>query len=153
MVNARLALSDGRSRRAYTDHIVLVGLGTVGTRVLRQLTEIWSVLETLTPSEYESFRPVLGSSSGFQSAQYRAIEFLLGNKNASMLEVFRHDDAAFAELDALKPGNVHRFGDDEARMSVADFETSARVAAPALAAPRLSLGARIRRSVEATVDE
>jgi triphosphoribosyl-dephospho-CoA synthase len=60
-------------------------------------------------------------------------------------------DACLAELDALKPGNVHRFGDDDARMSVADFETSARVAAPALAAPGLSLGARIRRSVEATV--
>ena len=61
-------------------------------------------------------------------------------------------DACLAELDALKPGNVHRFGDDDVGMSVADFETSARVAAPALAAPGLSVGARIRRSVEATID-
>ena len=69
--------------------------------IQKQLFEQWAVLETLTPSEYEAFRPVLGSSSGFQSAQYRAIEFLLGNKSAQMLDVFRHDVAAFAELDAL----------------------------------------------------
>jgi len=69
--------------------------------IQKQLFEQWAVLETLTPSEYEGFRPALGSSSGFQSAQYRAIEFLLGNKNAAMLDVFRHDAAAFAELEAL----------------------------------------------------
>ncbi|HEX8010972.1 MAG TPA: tryptophan 2,3-dioxygenase family protein [Casimicrobiaceae bacterium] len=69
--------------------------------IQKQLFEQWAVLETLTPSEYEAFRPVLGSSSGFQSAQYRAIEFLLGNKSASLLEVFRHDAAAFAALEAL----------------------------------------------------
>ena len=49
--------------------------------IQKQLFEQWAVLETLTPSEYEAFRPALGSSSGFQSAQYRAIEFLLGNKD------------------------------------------------------------------------
>jgi tryptophan 2,3-dioxygenase len=69
--------------------------------IQKQLFEQWAVLETLTPSEYEAFRPVLGPSSGFQSAQYRAIEFLLGNKNAAMLDVFRHDPATLAELDAL----------------------------------------------------
>jgi tryptophan 2,3-dioxygenase len=69
--------------------------------IQKQLFEQWAVLETLTPSEYEAFRPVLGSSSGFQSAQYRAIEFLLGNKDAALLEVFRHDTATFAELEAL----------------------------------------------------
>jgi tryptophan 2,3-dioxygenase len=69
--------------------------------IQKQLFEQWAVLETLTPSEYEEFRPVLGSSSGFQSAQYRAIEFLLGNKNAATLEVFRHDAAALAELEML----------------------------------------------------
>jgi triphosphoribosyl-dephospho-CoA synthase len=61
-------------------------------------------------------------------------------------------DACLAELDALKPGNVHRFGDEDVRMSVADFESSARVAAPALAAPGLSVGELIRKSVEATID-
>jgi triphosphoribosyl-dephospho-CoA synthase len=60
-------------------------------------------------------------------------------------------ESCLAELDALKPGNVHRFAEDD-RMSVADFETSARVAAPALAASGLSVGNRIRRSVEATID-
>jgi tryptophan 2,3-dioxygenase len=59
--------------------------------VLRQLTEMWSVLETLTPSEYMEFRHILGPSSGFQSLQYRTMEFLLGNKNAAMLKVFAHD--------------------------------------------------------------
>ncbi|HZH43320.1 MAG TPA: tryptophan 2,3-dioxygenase family protein [Lysobacter sp.] len=66
--------------------------------VLRQLTEMWSVLETLTPSEYMEFRPVLGPSSGFQSLQYRTIEFLLGNKNASMVQVFAYDPDAQARL-------------------------------------------------------
>jgi len=69
--------------------------------IQKQLFEQWAVLETLTPSEYEGFRPALGTSSGFQSAQYRAIEFLLGNKNAAILDVFRHDPAAFAELERL----------------------------------------------------
>ena len=66
--------------------------------VLRQMTEQWSVLETLTPSEYMEFRHILGPSSGFQSLQYRTIEFLLGNKNAAMLKVFAHDEAAHAGL-------------------------------------------------------
>ena len=69
--------------------------------IQKQLFEQWGVLETLTPSEYEGFRPALGASSGIQSAQYRAIEFLLGNKNAAILDVFRHDATALAELEAL----------------------------------------------------
>ena len=60
-------------------------------RVFDQLTAQWSVLETLTPSEYMEFRDVLGPSSGFQSVQYRTMEFQLGNKNAAMLKVFAHD--------------------------------------------------------------
>jgi tryptophan 2,3-dioxygenase len=51
--------------------------------IQKQLFEQWGVLETLTPSEYDAFRPSLGNSSGFQSAQYRAIEFLLGSKHAA----------------------------------------------------------------------
>ncbi|SOD74055.1 tryptophan 2,3-dioxygenase [Jatrophihabitans sp. GAS493] len=62
--------------------------------VQRTLTEQWSVLATLTPSEYAEFRSFLGTSSGFQSYQYRAVEFVLGNKNAAMLEYFDHDRAA-----------------------------------------------------------
>ncbi len=67
-------------------------------QIQRQLTEQWSVLETLTPSEYLEFRDVLGPASGFQSLQYRLIEFLLGNKNAGMLTVFAHDTAGHEEL-------------------------------------------------------
>ena len=52
------------------------------------LTDQWSVLATLTPSEYAEIRPFLATSSGFQSAQYREVEFLLGNKNADMVDVF-----------------------------------------------------------------
>lgn len=69
--------------------------------IQKQLFEMWAVLETLTPSEYDAFRPALGTSSGFQSAQYRAIEFLLGNKQAAMVDVFRHDPAVHAELGRL----------------------------------------------------
>lgn len=69
--------------------------------VQKQLFEQWAVLETLTPSEYEAFRPMLGQSSGLQSPQYRAIEFLLGNKHAALLDVFRHDATTFAELETL----------------------------------------------------
>ncbi len=66
--------------------------------VLRQLTDMWSVLETLTPAEYMEFREILGPSSGFQSLQYRTVEFLLGNKNAAMLKVFAHDAPGQAAL-------------------------------------------------------
>src|ERR1700741_2202704 len=60
-------------------------------QIQRQLFEQWAVLETLTPSEYMEFRHVLGPASGFQSLQYRLIEFLLGNKNADMIKVFDYD--------------------------------------------------------------
>jgi tryptophan 2,3-dioxygenase len=69
--------------------------------VQRTLIEQWSVLATLTPSEYAEFRGVLATASGFQSAQYRAVEFVLGNKNAAMLEVFEHDPAAHGLLSEL----------------------------------------------------
>ena len=59
-------------------------------QVQRQLFEQWGVLETLTPSEYAEFRGVLRFASGFQSLQYRMLEFQLGNKNAGMLKVFDH---------------------------------------------------------------
>ena len=63
-----------------------------------QLFEQWSVLETLTPSEYMEFRHVLGNASGFQSFQYRKLEFLLGNKNPATLKVFAHDPAIHEDL-------------------------------------------------------
>ena len=62
--------------------------------IQRTLTEQWSVLATLTPREYAQFRGALGNASGFQSHQYRAVEFILGNKNAAMLKVFDGEPAA-----------------------------------------------------------
>src|SRR6187551_1053535 len=67
-------------------------------QIQRQLYEQWAVLETLTPAEYLQFRDVLGPSSGFQSLQYRIVEFLLGNKHADMLRVSEHDPAAHPRL-------------------------------------------------------
>jgi tryptophan 2,3-dioxygenase len=67
--------------------------------VQRQMTDQWSVLATLTPTEYSQFRDRLGKSSGFQSAQYRTLEFLLGNKNPAMVAVFAHDPLAAKDLD------------------------------------------------------
>lgn len=66
--------------------------------IQRTLTEQWSVLATLTPTEYAQFRQFLGNSSGFQSYQYRAVEFALGNKNRHMLSVFETDASAHALL-------------------------------------------------------
>jgi len=71
----------------------LKGLARV-KHIQRCLTEQWSVLATLTPSEYAEFRSFLGTSSGFQSYQYRAVEFLLGNKDRRMLAIFDDDPAA-----------------------------------------------------------
>ncbi|WP_270886395.1 tryptophan 2,3-dioxygenase [Pedococcus sp. 5OH_020] len=70
-------------------------------RIQEVLTDQWSVLATLTPSEYAEIRPFLATSSGFQSWQYRAVEFLLGNKNADMVRVFDHDATAAALLSEL----------------------------------------------------
>ncbi len=69
--------------------------------VQRTLTEQWSVLATLTPTEYAEFRGVLSTASGFQSAGYRAVEFVLGNKNAGMLQVFAHAPQSHALLAEL----------------------------------------------------
>ncbi len=70
-------------------------------QIQMQLFNQWAVLETLTPSEYLQFRSVLGNSSGFQSIQYRTIEFLLGNKHAGMIEAHRHDPVAYRTLKAV----------------------------------------------------
>ena len=64
------------------------------------MTHQWSVLATLTPSEYSEFRGALGTSSGFQSYQYRVVEFLLGNKNAKLLQVFAQQPEAQAAVRA-----------------------------------------------------
>lgn len=72
------------------------------SRILEQLNSAWDVLRTMTPSEYTEFRRLLGQSSGFQSWQYRMIEFLVGNKNASMIQTHTHDKAVVERLEAVR---------------------------------------------------
>jgi tryptophan 2,3-dioxygenase len=67
-------------------------------RIFAQLVGAWDVLSTLTPSEYSAFRPTLGQSSGFQSHQYRMLEFVLGNRNAALTEPFAHRPDIHAAL-------------------------------------------------------
>ena len=69
-------------------------------RIMDQLVHAWDVLATMTPSEYTAIRPYLGASSGFQSHQYRELEFILGNKNAALLAVHEKNLPAHATLDA-----------------------------------------------------
>ncbi|HEY8510035.1 MAG TPA: tryptophan 2,3-dioxygenase family protein [Steroidobacteraceae bacterium] len=69
------------------------------SRVQTQLLQTWDVLSTMTPAEYSAFRNALGRSSGFQSVQYRLIEFTLGNKHRDMLAVHKRDPKAYAELE------------------------------------------------------
>lgn len=69
-------------------------------RIFEQLNSAWDVLRTMTPSDYTHFRDSLGQSSGFQSHQYRLIEFILGNRNKAMMRPHAHDPAVTAQLEA-----------------------------------------------------
>jgi tryptophan 2,3-dioxygenase len=75
-------------------------------RIFEQLNNAWDVLRTMTPSEYTEFRDQLGQSSGFQSYQYRAIEFLAGNRNLAMLGPHAHRSEVVAKLEEIlaEPG-------------------------------------------------
>jgi tryptophan 2,3-dioxygenase len=70
------------------------------SRIMGQLVTAWDVLATMTPPEYSAIRPYLAQSSGFQSAQYRCIEFALGNKNAAMLKPHAHRPDLLAQVQA-----------------------------------------------------
>ena len=70
------------------------------SRIFEQLNNAWDVLRTMTPSDYTTFRDALGQSSGFQSHQYRLIEYVLGNRNLSMLKVHEHRPDLHAKLSA-----------------------------------------------------
>jgi tryptophan 2,3-dioxygenase len=100
----KLLLHELRSAR---DLLRVDDIGTALKRIARvkhiqeTMTQQWSVLATLTPTEYSQFRDFLANASGFQSHQYRAVEFILGNKNEKMLSVFASDQAAQADLRAL----------------------------------------------------
>ncbi|MDQ6436084.1 tryptophan 2,3-dioxygenase [Mesorhizobium sp. LHD-90] len=73
-------------------------------RIFEQLNSAWDVLRTMTPSEYTEFRGSLGQSSGFQSWQYRAIEFLAGNRNLAMLGPHAHREELVAALEDILAG-------------------------------------------------
>jgi len=78
------------------------------SRIMDQLVQAWSVLATMTPPEYTEMRPYLGLSSGFQSCQYREIEFIMGNKNATMLRPHEHRPESEALLrDALEAPSLY----------------------------------------------
>lgn len=70
-------------------------------RIFEQLNSAWDVLRTMTPSEYTEFRESLGQSSGFQSWQYRAIEFMAGNRNLAMLRPHAHRPEFSEKLEAI----------------------------------------------------
>jgi tryptophan 2,3-dioxygenase len=70
------------------------------SKIMEQLVHAWDVLATMTPPEYSAMRPYLGQSSGFQSFQYRCIEFSLGNKNAAMLQPHAHSAERLALVQA-----------------------------------------------------
>ncbi|WP_193177038.1 tryptophan 2,3-dioxygenase [Oricola nitratireducens] len=95
---ARAALEDGRHQQAFKM------LARVA-RIFEQLNNAWDVLRTMTPSDYTRFRDALGQSSGFQSWQYRLIEFAVGNRNPAMLRPHAHrtDIAALLEAELKRP--------------------------------------------------
>jgi tryptophan 2,3-dioxygenase len=70
------------------------------SKIMEQLVHAWDVLATMTPPEYSAIRPYLSASSGFQSAQYRRVEFMLGNKNAAMLKPHAHRPDLLAAVQA-----------------------------------------------------
>jgi tryptophan 2,3-dioxygenase len=130
------------ARRLAADELrpALKGLARV-KHIQRQLTDQWSVLATLTPSEYAEFRRFLGTSSGFQSYQYRAVEFTLGNKDAAVLALFdEQPDARALLVDALeRPSlydeflrHLHRHGHDVPAALLERDVTAAHVFTPEL---------------------
>ena len=76
-------------------------------RVQMQLIQSWEILSTMTPFDYAGFRGSLGKSSGFQSFQYRMLEFRLGNKNAKMARVFESDPEVAAKVRAALDRTQH----------------------------------------------
>ena len=71
------------------------------SKIMEQLVHAWDVLATMTPPEYSAMRPYLGPSSGFQSYQYRCIEFAMGNKNRAMLKPHEHRPDLLAQVQAV----------------------------------------------------
>ncbi len=99
----RLAIHEiAAARRSIAEDRVAPALKMLArvSRIFEQLNNAWDVLRTMTPSEYTRFRAQLGQSSGFQSLQYRQIEYMLGNRNAAMLRPHAHVPESSARLEA-----------------------------------------------------
>ena len=90
---ARAAIADDRLRPAFK-------MLTRVARIFEQLNNAWDVLRTMTPTEYQTFRSSLAESSGFQSWQYRLIEYAVGNRNLALLKPHAHRDDLTAALEA-----------------------------------------------------
>ena len=101
-------------------------------RIFEQLNGAWDVLRTMTPSDYTRFRDALGRSSGFQSHQYRLIEYMLGNRNMAMLKVHEHRPALHAALTAeLGQKSLYHVALDRLGEALgADFAQAYRMGAP-----------------------
>ncbi|MFN3275198.1 MAG: tryptophan 2,3-dioxygenase [Paracoccus sp. (in: a-proteobacteria)] len=96
-------------------------------RIMEQLNSAWDVLRTMTPSEYQRFRPALAESSGFQSAQYRMIEFVAGNRNPAMIAPHAHrpDLADPLRAELTRPS---LYDEVLARVAAAGFDLPSRAA-------------------------
>lgn len=94
ITSAMTAIRDDRLQPAFK-------MLTRVARIFEQLNSAWDVLRTMTPSEYTEFRADLGQSSGFQSFQYRAIEYLVGNRNRAMLQPHEHRPEVTAQLQRI----------------------------------------------------
>ena len=111
------------------------------SRIMEQLNSAWDVLRTMTPSDYTQFRDALGMSSGFQSLQYRLIEYALGNRNLAMVRPHEHDPDSVALLKAeLARPSLYQVVLDFARrrgLAVPDAVTAAPSAAPHQEVPEI----------------
>ena len=124
---ALLEMGAARERIAAGDLRPAFKMLTRVARIMEQLNSAWDVLRTMTPSEYSTFRPTLAESSGFQSHQYRMIEFVAGNRNMAMIAPHAHrPDLA----DALRAeaGRPSLYDEVLGRLRAAGFDVAARTA-------------------------
>lgn len=131
MAGARDAMNEGHMPQAFKM------LARV-SRIFEQLNSAWDVLRTMTPADYTRFREVLGPSSGFQSYQYRMIEYILGNRNSNMLKPHAH----VPEVQAMLAEELARpsFYDDVIRLLFTTIDgPDAQVPAPQLSQPHKAL--------------
>jgi tryptophan 2,3-dioxygenase len=94
-------LDEARRRIAVDDLQPALKMMARVSRIQAQLIQSWEVLATMTPADYATMRGGLGSSSGFQSDQYRKLEFVMGNRNAAMIEIFDEAEVRARLVDEL----------------------------------------------------